>query len=179
MEHIRLQRLQKEPTVLMPWFQPSCLHNCGRINCFRCFGPPSCGSLLWQPQETNKDGMGRRQIEWGRRAGWNRGRWESKCGQPCPSHCCICASSYLSTFHTPQALTQRLPLSTVPHLLRTGFPPLRPTPDSQGSGLELLYMFSFLQYGWCFLPLQYLCLWKFFVHNVCLINVTYSLFGVP
>ena len=48
MEQILPYSSQKEPTLLMPWFWTSSLQNCKTISC------PVYGTLLWQPQETNK-----------------------------------------------------------------------------------------------------------------------------
>ena len=46
------ERPQKMPTLLLPWFQTSSLQDCEKIH-FCCLSHPACGTLLWQPEQTN------------------------------------------------------------------------------------------------------------------------------
>lgn len=46
------ERPQKKWPLRTPWPQTSSFQNCGKVN-FCCVSYPVCGTLLWQPWETN------------------------------------------------------------------------------------------------------------------------------
>lgn len=47
-----LGKTNKQTILLTPWSGPSSIHNSEKIN-FCCLSHPVCGTMLWQPQQTN------------------------------------------------------------------------------------------------------------------------------